>query len=98
MEARSQLRHRPTSCEKTPSPGRIERFILAHPIAIVNDHHAAFEKWSKSRYPDWDAPCPKMKQNRIRTLFLVGSLLSSGFAVSQITPVSPPVPYASVSE
>ena len=40
-----------------------------------------------------------MKQNRIRALFLAGSLLSSGFAASQITPVSPaPVPYASVSE
>ena len=40
-----------------------------------------------------------MKQNRIRTLFLSVSLLSSGFAASQITPVNPaPVPYASVSE
>ena len=40
-----------------------------------------------------------MKQNRIRALFLAVSLLYSGFAVSQITPVSPaPVPYASVSE
>lgn len=40
-----------------------------------------------------------MKQNRIRTVFLAVSLLSSGFAASQITPVSPaPVPYASVSE
>lgn len=40
-----------------------------------------------------------MKQNRIRALFLAVSLLSSGFAASQITPVSPaPVPYASVSE
>jgi hypothetical protein len=40
-----------------------------------------------------------MKQNRFRTLFLAASLLSSGLAASQITPVSPaPVPYASVSE
>ena len=40
-----------------------------------------------------------MKQNRIRALFLAVSLLSSGFAASQITPVNPaPVPYASVSE
>jgi hypothetical protein len=39
-----------------------------------------------------------MKRNRIRALLAV-SLLSSGFAASQITPVSPaPVPYASVSE
>jgi len=40
-----------------------------------------------------------MKQNRIRALFLAVSFLSSGFAASQIAPVSPaPVPYASVSE
>ena len=40
-----------------------------------------------------------MKQNQICALFLAVSLLSSGFAASQITPVSPaPVPYASVSE
>lgn len=40
-----------------------------------------------------------MKQNRIRSLVLTVSLLSSGFAASQITPVNPaPVPYASVSE
>src|SRR5215469_6900275 len=40
-----------------------------------------------------------MKQNRIRALVLAVSLLSPGFAASQITPVSPaPVPYASVSE
>jgi hypothetical protein len=40
-----------------------------------------------------------MKQNRIRSLFLAGLLLSPGFVASQITPVSPaPVPYASVSE
>lgn len=40
-----------------------------------------------------------MKQNQICALFLAVSLLSSGFASSQITPVSPaPVPYASVSE
>src|SRR5579862_5028022 len=40
-----------------------------------------------------------MKQNRNRALFLAVSLLSSGFAASQITPVSSaPVPYASVSE
>jgi hypothetical protein len=40
-----------------------------------------------------------MKQNRFRTLFLAASLLYSGLAASQITPVSPaPVPYASVSE
>jgi hypothetical protein len=40
-----------------------------------------------------------MKQNQICALFLAVSLLSSGFAACQITPVSPaPVPYASVSE
>ena len=35
MEARSQLRHRPT-CEDTNVLPRITSFILAHPVEIVN--------------------------------------------------------------
>jgi hypothetical protein len=99
MEARSQLRHRPT-CTATPRHKvGSNLFIVPQLLRIVKPYAPTdFENMWKISILNKTLPTPQMNLNLIRTPILVSLFLSTPCLRAQITLSGPPVPYTSVSQ
>ena len=95
MEARSQLRHRPTLTRRRRVYGWCQSFYIPRLLTVVN-RAASTDFENIGKISILNEVHFTMTLNLTRTPLLASLLMSATCLTAQITPA--PVPYASVSE